>query len=143
VVPGSGEPTSVVVDNNASGFTASASWGTSSFSAQRFGADYRFATPDTTSSDPAWYRASLPRTGSYRVEVWYPADAGYNNATPFTVVTSTGNQSVVVDQRTGGGAWRSIGTFTLAAGDRNVVGVSRWTTGTGYVVADAVRITSV
>jgi len=144
VVTSGGGSTSVTVDNStAGGFTASANWGTSSFSSQRFGADYRYAAPDTTASDPAWYRANLPSTGSYRIEVWYPADPGYNNATPFLVATPTGNQSVVVDQRTGGGAWRSIGTFTLAAGDRNVVGVSRWTTGTGFVVADAIRITSV
>ncbi|SNT60725.1 hypothetical protein SAMN05216276_10799 [Streptosporangium subroseum] len=46
-----------------------------------------------------------------------------------------------VDQRSGGGGWRSLGTFSLNAGDYNVVGVSRWTSGVGYVVADAVRIT--
>jgi hypothetical protein len=140
---GTPEP-GVIVDNATAGaFTASANWSTSSFSSQRFGADYRFGNPDTTASDPAWYRANLARTGSYRVEIWYPADAGYNSATPFLIATSTGTQTVVVDQRTGGGAWRSIGTFTLAAGDRNVVGISRWTTGTGYVIADAVRITPV
>jgi hypothetical protein len=34
----------------------------------------------------------------------------------------------------------SLGVFTLAAGAGNKVGVSRWTSGTGYVIADAVRI---
>jgi hypothetical protein len=48
---------------------------------------------------------------------------------------------VTVDQRTGGGAWRSLGTYRLEAGTHNVVGVSRWTSTTGYVIADAVRIT--
>jgi hypothetical protein len=33
--------------------------------------------------------------------------------------------------------------FTLAGGDANKVGVSRWTSGTGHVIADAVRITRV
>ncbi|MFD2357506.1 hypothetical protein ACFSTC_61870 [Nonomuraea ferruginea] len=54
-----------------------------------------------------------------------------------------GNQTVYVDQRSGGGAWRSIGTFQLNAGTQNVVGVSRWTGGTGYVIADAVRISRI
>jgi hypothetical protein len=49
---------------------------------------------------------------------------------------------VRVNQRGNGGRWVSIGTFTLAAGTYNVVGVSRWTSGTGYVIADAVRISS-
>ncbi|MER6951484.1 family 10 glycosylhydrolase [Nonomuraea sp. NPDC000554] len=131
---------SVVVDNADPAFTAGSSWGTSAYSAQRHGADYRFASP-VSASDPAWFRASIPTSGSYQVEVWYPADPGYNSATPYIVVASGGNRTVTVDQRTGGGQWRSLGTFTLAAGTYNVVGVSRWTSTTGYVIADAVRIT--
>jgi hypothetical protein len=77
------------------------------------------------------------------VEAWFPGIAGYNTATPYVVSAKGGNQTVVVNQSTGGGAWRSIGTFTLTAGDKDVVGVSRWTTAAGYVIADAVRITRV
>ncbi|MFD0469214.1 hypothetical protein ACFQ0B_13535 [Nonomuraea thailandensis] len=128
------------VDNATSGqFTASANWGTSTYSSQRHGADYRFADP-VAASDPAWYSATIPSAGTYTVEVWYPADPGYNSSAPYIVATSGGNQTVFVDQRSGGGAWRSIGTFSLNAGTYNVVGVSRWTSGTGYVIADAVRI---
>ncbi|GAA4929685.1 murein DD-endopeptidase MepM/ murein hydrolase activator NlpD [Nonomuraea thailandensis] len=131
------------VDNATAGrFTASAGWGTSAWSGQRYGADYRFAAPDTTASDVAWFKASIPAAGPHLVEVWYPADPGYNSATPFMVATADGTRSMVVDQRANGGRWVSLGTFTLAAGDYNVVGVSRWTSQPGYVVADAVRITS-
>lgn len=132
---------SVTVDNATAGqFTASANWGTSSYSAQRSGPDYRFADP-VAASDTAWYRATLPATASYEVSVWYPADAGYNDSTPYIVVTPDGNQTVRVNQRQGGGQWVSLGVFTLAGGDGDKVGVSRWTTGTGYVIADAIRIT--
>ncbi|WP_326563960.1 glycoside hydrolase domain-containing protein [Micromonospora peucetia] len=132
---------STTIDNTtAGGFTAGAAWSTSAYSAQRYGTDYRFANP-TTASDVAWYRANVPATGSYEVSVWYPADAGYNDRTPYLVATASGNQSVTVNQRVNGGRWTSIGVFTLAAGDGNKVGVSRWTAGSGYVVADAVRIT--
>ncbi|MEU8142403.1 family 10 glycosylhydrolase [Nonomuraea sp. NPDC048901] len=133
---------SVVVDNSDAGFAASSSWGTSSFSAQLYGADYRFADP-VAASDPAWFKAAIPSAGNYRVEVWYAANAGYNSATPYLVAASGGNQTVVVDQRSGGGQWRTLGTYTLDAGTYNVVGVSRWTSTTGYVIADAVRITRV
>ncbi|MEV4412022.1 peptidoglycan DD-metalloendopeptidase family protein [Catellatospora sp. NPDC049609] len=133
----------VIVDNATAGaFTASTNWGTSAWSAQRYGADYRFATPNTTGSDAAWFSATVAAAGAHTVEVWYPADAGYNDATPFVVATASGNQTVVVDQRANGGRWVSLGSFNLAAGTRNVVGVSRWTNGTGLIVADAVRITS-
>ncbi|WP_336207384.1 family 10 glycosylhydrolase [Nonomuraea sp. LPB2021202275-12-8] len=137
---GGGDGFSVVVDNADAAFTASSGWGTSTFSAQLHGADYRFADP-VSASDPAWFRASIPTAGNYRVEIWYPANAGYNSAAPYLVAASGGNRTIAVDQRTGGGQWRSLGTFTLAAGTYNVVGVSRWTSTTGYVVADAVRIT--
>lgn len=135
---------STTVDNTTAGrFTASSNWGTSTWNSRRYGADYRFATPNTTASDPAWYKVNIPETGQYRVSVWYPADSGYNDSTPFMVVTTSGTQSVRVNQRLNGGTWVSLGTFTLAAGDSNKVGVSRWTSGTGYVIADAVRITRV
>jgi hypothetical protein len=133
---------SVVIDNADPGFAAGSAWGTSTYSGQLHGADYRFAAP-VAASDPAWFRAAVPSAGSYRVEVWYPADPGYNSATPYIVAASGGNRTITVDQRTGGGAWRDLGTFTLNAGTYNVVGVSRWTSTTGYVIADAVRITRV
>ncbi|MGV9307341.1 family 10 glycosylhydrolase [Nonomuraea sp. NPDC003727] len=134
---GGGGPFSVIVDGPAAG----SAWGTSAYSTQRYGADYRFADP-VAASDPAWFRTTVPQAGAYRVEVWYPANAGYNSATPHLVAAASGTQTVTVDQRAGGGQWRSLGTFTLNAGTYNVVGVSRWTSATGYVIADAVRITA-
>ncbi|MEV4413167.1 phosphodiester glycosidase family protein [Catellatospora sp. NPDC049609] len=132
---------STTVDNTTAGrFTASAAWGTSGYSAERFGADYRFADP-VLAGDAAWYKVNIPQTADYEVSVWYPANAGYNDSTPYIVATTSGNQTVRVNQRANGGRWVSLGVFHLAAGDANVVGVSRWTTGTGYVIADAVRIT--
>ncbi|TMR98703.1 family 10 glycosylhydrolase [Nonomuraea basaltis] len=133
---------SVVIDNAGSGFTAGAEWGTSTYSAQLHGTDYRFAGP-VSASDPAWFQAAIPSAGNYQVEVWYPANSGYNSATPYIVAASGGSQTVTVDQRSGGGQWRVLGTYALAAGTYNVVGVSRWTSATGYVIADAVRITKV
>jgi N-acetyl-anhydromuramyl-L-alanine amidase AmpD len=134
--------TQTVDNSDTANFTAGANWSTSTYSTQRFGADYRYAST-VELSDPAWYRFNVPATASYRVEVWYPALPGYNSAAPYIIATPSGNQVVYVDQRSGGGAWRSIGTFTLAAGDANVVAVSRWTSGTGLVIADAIKLTRV
>ncbi|MET8318778.1 N-acetylmuramoyl-L-alanine amidase [Micromonospora sp. NPDC005189] len=134
---------SVIVDNATAGrFTASTNWGSSAYSSQRYGADYRFASP-TPASDAAWFKVDIPAAGNYRIEVRHPADPGYNSTTPHVIVTASGNQTLNVDQRSNGGAWRSLGTFALAAGDRNLVAVSRWTNAAGYVVADAVRVTRV
>ncbi|MFC0531685.1 family 10 glycosylhydrolase [Phytohabitans kaempferiae] len=128
---------SVIVDAPT---TASPNWGTSSYSAQRYGADYRYADP-VAASDPAWFATTIPQTGTYRVEVWHPANSGYNSSAPHVVTTTAGLRTVNLDQRVNGGQWRSLGTFSLAAGTYDVVGVSRWTSTAGYVVADAVRIT--
>jgi N-acetylmuramoyl-L-alanine amidase CwlA len=131
---------SAIVDNDTAGrFTASSNWGTSSFSTQRHGADYRFANP-VLASDAAWFKVNIPSAGNYLIDVWYPDDPGYNASTPYVIATSSGNQTVNVNQQSGGGAWKNIGTFNLSAGDYNVVGVSRWTSGAGYVIADAVRV---
>ncbi|SCE77683.1 N-acetylmuramoyl-L-alanine amidase [Micromonospora coriariae] len=140
---GGGTAWSSTVDNTTAGrFTASANWGVSSYSGQRHGADYRYADP-VAASDVAWYRFAVPATASYRVEAWWPANSGYNSAAPYIVATTTGNQTVRVDQRVTGGQWRVLGTFTLPAGDANRVGVSRWSNATGLVIADAVRLTRV
>jgi N-acetyl-anhydromuramyl-L-alanine amidase AmpD len=129
-----------IVDNATSGrFSASSNWATSSYSSQRYGADYRYANPQAI-SDAAWFSANIPSAGNYQIYVWYPANSGYNSATPFVVSTSTGSQTVSVNQQINGGAWVSLGTFNLNAGDYNVVGVSRWTSTAGYVIADAVKI---
>lgn len=134
-------PWSAIVDNSSPRFTASGNWRTSTDSAQRYGADFRYASPEEL-SDPAWYRVDIPEAGRYRVEAWFPAKSGYNERTPYIVATADGNQTIHISQRSGGGGWVSLGTFALAAGDANVVAVSRWrTAGTGYVIADAVRVT--
>jgi hypothetical protein len=134
---------STIVDNTTvDRFTASANWGTSAFSSQRYGDGYRFADP-VAASDAAWFKVNIPETANYRVEAWWPANAGYNSATPYVIAATNGNQTVTVNQQLTGGQWRILGTFNLAAGDANKVGVSRWTSGVGYVIADAVRVTRV
>lgn len=131
---------SAIVDNTTAGrFTASANWLLSSFSTQRYGADYRYATP-VAASDTAWFKFNLPSTANYEVFVWYPANAGYNASTPYIVATSSGNVTRTVSQQANGGTWVSIGVHHMNAGDYNAVGVSRWTSGTAYVIADAVKM---
>jgi hypothetical protein len=105
------------VDNTSAGrFTASGNWGTSTDSGQRYGSDFRYASP-VEASDPAWYRVDIPATGRYRVEVWFPAKSGYNERAPYIVATTAGNQTIHISQQSGGGRWVSLGTFELAAGD--------------------------
>lgn len=128
-----------IVDNSSSGFSASGNWGVSTYSSQKYGADYRYVSPQPI-GDAAWFSANLPSAGNYEVYVRYPANSGYNATAPHVVVTTGGNVSVNVNQQINGGTWVSLGTHAMTAGNHQVVGVSRWTNGAGYVIADAVRI---
>ncbi|MEJ3743998.1 N-acetylmuramoyl-L-alanine amidase [Actinomycetes bacterium KLBMP 9797] len=133
---------STIIDNTSGGFAAGANWATSAYSAERYGENYRYANPEEV-SDLATYSATIPAAGTYRIDTWYPGIAGYNTSTPYIIYTASGSQVVRVDQSVGGGAWASLGTYSLAAGSHSVAAVSRWTTTAGYVVADAIRITRV
>lgn len=130
---------SATVDNSSSRFRASTNWNLSSYSAQRYGADYRYTTPLAV-SDGAWYSFPVPSSGNYEVYAWYPASSGYNSSTPYIVATSGGNVVKYVNQQVNGGTWVSLGIFNISGGDHDVVAVSRWTSTGGYVIADAVRL---
>ncbi len=127
------------MNNASSASTASSNWQRSTYSYQRYSADYRFATPEAV-SDTAWFKAGIPAAGNYEVYAWFPANQGYNASTPCVISTAGGNRTVRVNQQINGSTWVSLGTFTLNAGTYNVVGVSHWTIMPGYIMADAVRI---
>lgn len=128
-----------VVDNASGRFRASSNWGRSAYSSQRYGDNYRFARPASV-SDLAQFRFDIPADGSYEVYAWWPASSGYNSSTPVGVKTPSGYQWVRVDQRRNGGKWNRLGAFELAAGDEYKVAVSRWTSSSGYTIADAVKV---
>lgn len=138
---GGGDPPgfSVIVDNSSDDFTAGSAWGTSTYADNKHGADYMFADP-ADEADEAKFSVEIPADGDYKVETWYPSVAGYNTATPFIVYAAGGEETVVLDQSTGGGQWVDLGTHALTAGSQEVVGVSRQTSEEGYVIADAIRV---
>lgn len=133
-----GESDGLTLDNDDSRVEASGEWSTGEAAGQ-LGADHAWAEP-VKHSDPLWYKFAVPDDGQYDVEVWYPEAEGHNDRTPYIVNTTAGWETVYVDQRTGGGQWQSIGEFELASGDYPAVAVSRWTGGSGKVIADGVRL---
>lgn len=121
-------------------FSASGNWGLSSWNAGRYLSNYRYATPNTSFSDPARYRFDVPATDEYAVYAWWPADRGYNPATPVGVKTALGLQWTTVDQTKNGGRWNYLGTYRITAGSGDKVLFSRWSPAKGYIVADAVKL---
>ncbi|CAM3388428.1 N-acetylmuramoyl-L-alanine amidase [Stackebrandtia soli] len=144
VLDGGGNPGawSVTIDNGDAGFTMGAGWALSSYAADKHGDNYAFASP-AAEDGTAVFSAEIPEEGVYSIETWHGALPGYNPSAPFTVHAGDGDHAVTVDQTSNGGQWVGLGQFTLPAGQRDLVSVSRRTDGAGYVLADAIRVTKV
>ncbi len=135
---------SQTVDNGTSGrFSASSRWISSSYSSQRYGKNYRVLKKPLSFSDNARFKIKTPKNGSYRVYARWPADSGYNNRTWFRIKTTSGWKLRSVNQRQNGGKWVLLGTYNLARGDSYRIKVSSRTSGTGYIIADAIKIVKV
>jgi hypothetical protein len=129
------------LDNRDGGFTVSSAWRTGTAARTKFGTDYRYADPRVGTSDAARFRlAPVPRAARYAVYFWHPSHSAYSSSAPVGVQTRSGITRKRFDLRTNGGRWIALGTFSLAAGERTTVLVSRWTEAPGWLIADAVRI---
>ena len=106
-------------------------------STQRFGPAYVLAKPSHT-APAASFRLAIPAAGDYAVYAFWPADRGRNPAVPVGIDTVTGWHWVTVNERTKGGRWVYLGTFTLPAGNGWDVRVSRDSSARGRIAADAV-----
>lgn len=126
-----------IVDNSDSGFSASSNWWTSSYSSERYGADYRCRSTEAV-SDPATWTVSLPSSGSWQVYAWWSDGSNRPSSIAYIVYHSGGSSNVYVNQQVNGGQWNYLGTFSMNSGS-NQVKLSCWTT-SGYVaIADAIK----
>ena len=78
------ETTWIIIDNAEAGFTASASWATSTSSSDKYGADYRWKST-TAISDQAVWNFTIPTADNYQVYVWWSQGANRSTAAPYTV----------------------------------------------------------
>jgi len=129
-----------IVDNSdGTRFTASRAWGTSAWSPIKYGADYRYAAPKAV-TDPATFRLRAPRAARYEFFFRHPVNDRYSSSAPVGVTTSAGTTWKRFDLRRDGGRWLSLGTYSVGAGEEPTVQVSRWTSASGSLIADAVRM---
>ena len=126
-----------IVDNSASGFTASTSWSTGTSSTDRYGSNYRYRSTAAI-SDPATWTASLSSSKTYSVYAWWAQGSNRSTTAPYVVYHSAGSTTVQKNQQANGGKWNLLGSWSMAGG-ANQVKLSCWTT-TGFVVlADAIQ----
>lgn len=124
------------VDNSHGGFSVTGTWSTGSSAVDKFGPDYRFRSTAPV-SEPAQWATTLNVTATWTVRAWWSQGSNRSTSAPYVVQHDAGSTTVSKNQQTGGGAWQTLGAWTM--GGAKIVKLSCWTS-TGYVVvADAIR----
>lgn len=130
-------PADIIIDNNQSGFTASANWSTGTSAADKFGTDYRFRSTAAV-SDTAKWTFTVPQTRSYDISAWWSQGTNRSTTAPYVLPDGT---TVNKSQQANGGKWNLLATKSLTAGSANVQ-LSCWTTTGFVVVADGIKLTA-
>jgi len=129
----------IVVDNVAATFVGA--WSTGTSSADKYGADYRYATTAASETATATFTPTLQAAGNYDVYCWYPQGSNRSAMAPYTVYWNGGSQTISVNQKANGGTWNLlVAAKPFAAGTAGYVKIGNGTGETSLVVmADAVR----
>lgn len=107
----------------------------------RDGTTRRARTVAGAETGRAVWRADIPERGEYAVYVSYESTPESADDAHYTVHHLGGDTEFAVNQTMGGGTWIYLGTFSLGAGEREVVSLSNRSRQAGRVVsADAVKI---
>jgi len=136
-------PAEYIIDNPAC--EVAGVWTTSTGSADKYGADYIFASTAVTEGKTAIWRPNLTSGGTYNVYCWYPQGTNRAVNSPYTIYYYGGSQTVNVNQQANGGQWvLLVSGKVFAAGTSGYVKLGNGTGATGsVVVADAVRFVTV
>jgi RHS repeat-associated protein len=90
----------------------------------------------TADTDYFIWKATIPRSGRYEVQVWYPEGTA-TNATYF-VPNDAGTATAIVDQSKNQGRWVTLGKYNFTEGDTREIALGGQSNGT--VTADAVKL---
>lgn len=118
----------------------SSNWRSSASIAGYHGTGYWYANTAPV-SDGATFWFYLPANATKTIDAHWSASSNRAPDAPFVAFDAQGRRVGVatVDQRTNGGKWNTLGTWSFTAGWNKIV-LSRWTTSNKVVVADAVRV---
>ncbi len=130
-------PGEIVIDNPAA--TVVGTWTTTTTSADKFGADYRFKGIGTGTAY-LQFSPNITTAGIYQVYEWHPAGSNRSTNTPHVITYTGGSQTVKVNQQLNGGKWNLLGTFGFVAGSGGNVKITDAFTVSGQsAMADAIR----
>lgn len=124
-----------IVDNIDSGASFSGAWTTNTFAPGYYGPNYHYHLAGAGSDIFTWTPV-LATAGSYKVYARWTQDPSRATDATYTVYHNGGSTPVVLDQRSNGGVWYLLGTFSLdGIGDKVDLGQRA----SGIVVADAIK----
>ncbi len=124
-----------IVDNADFGASTTGAWGTSTWAPGYYGTNYSYHDVGAGTDTFTW-APFIAVAGSYHVYARWTQDPSRADDATYTIYHNTGSTDVVVDQRSNGGAWYLLGTFSLdGSGDKVELGQRA----SGIVIADAVR----
>lgn len=128
----------VVVDDRSSGYSETGSgWAYGLSTTDYWALGYRHdGSAAANPGSVATFTPVLPMSGTYRVYARWSAGTNRPDAAPVTILHGTTTiASLTVDQRSGGGQWNLLGTYSLSPGDVAQLSGSD----AGYTIADAFR----
>src|SRR5438552_5664297 len=127
----------IVVDDASVGVVIKGEWAQSASTAGFLGSGYRYRSAGDGSGTVTWPLPASAVAGTYEVSARWTSGPNRASNAPYVVTHAAGSTSVSVDQRTNGGEWQSLGTFSFRPGSDEHVTLSD--KADGIVIADAVR----
>ncbi|MBN1900330.1 hypothetical protein JW926_03280 [Candidatus Sumerlaeota bacterium] len=127
-----------IVDNDdgSPGYTETGTWYASESNGYN-GGSYRWA--NAGQSHTATWDLDLKAAGSWTIYVIYRSGGNRCASTKYIVATSSGNQTVYINQQTPDLSWVSLGTFDFDFNGGSVQIDASGSTGGSVVIADAVK----
>jgi uncharacterized lipoprotein YddW (UPF0748 family) len=136
----------LVIDNTSTGFSYFGDWTLSSSAGTKYGADYYFASTNTSLTAATAYaiwRPTIPVSTSYQVWAWYGESSNRPVDAQYYVYHDAGVSCFYANQTINGGQWCLLGTFRFSAGTTGYVKLTNYSLTNGKaVIADAVRFVS-
>ena len=132
----------IVVDDTEAKLVGS--WIKSTHTATYLGAGYRHDGGQNKGEKSATWKANIPKSGVYDVQISYSASSNRSSNVSVTIFTDLEEKTIIVDQRKRppiDGTFLSLGKYNLEEGEWDVVKIN--TAGsTGVVIIDAMRLLS-
>ena len=129
----------LALDNTNAEASYVGSWSTSSSAADKYKADYRFASTANSVTATATFRPDFPNAGLYDVFVWHSVSGNRATNAPWTISFFGGSTNILVNQQINGGGWFQIAAARpFAAGTNGFVQLGNYASNS-VVIADGVK----